>query len=270
MSETIKNLEKYKADLKRLVSEGTNLHAKLVLETKRDYAVKYKKSNPDEYKVLLKLIPQFSGQYQHWYSEAYELIRQLLPSRLGDFEEYYKGKGTRKEITYASYTIKDALNGLQVTRGWEKEKVVGADAAISLMEQQVKIVESIQKKFESSLFDIKTLVQADLLDDELAEAGLLLKNGYLRAAGAVAGVALESHLKFVALTHKIMVSKKNPSISDYNDALKDAVLETAEWRRIQLLADLRNKCDHKKTFDPTKEDVDDLINGVSKVIKSVF
>lgn len=270
MTDRVKNIEKYKADLRRLVAQGTNLHAKLVFETIPSQAEAYKKSNPEEYKQIQKLIPQFSGHYQQWYSEAYELIRQLLPSRLSDFEEYYKGKGARKEITYASYTIKDALNGLQVTRGWEREKVVGADAAISPMEQQVKIIESIQKKFESSLFDIKTLVQADLLDDELAEAAVLLRNGYLRAAGAVAGVALESHLKSVAATHKVTISKKNPTIADYNDALKDTVLEMAEWRRIQLLADLRNKCDHKKASEPTKEDVEDLINGVSKVVKTLF
>jgi len=55
-----------------------------------------------------------------------------------------------------------------------------------------------------------------------------------------------------------------------NDALKNAsVLEIAQWRFIQHLGDIRNLCDHHKGADPTKEQVDDLINGVAKIVKTV-
>ena len=42
------------------------------------------------------------------------------------------------------------------------------------------------------------------------------------------------------------------------------------WRKIQLLADIRNDCAHQKTSEPTDEQVDELIAGVNSVIKSVF
>jgi len=42
------------------------------------------------------------------------------------------------------------------------------------------------------------------------------------------------------------------------------------FRFIQRLWDLRNKCDHKKTVEPTKEDIEELINWVDRVIKTVF
>ncbi len=264
------NLDRYKDDLDKLITLGNNLYAKLIFESRPEYAKEFKEKNPKRYTAITTEVDRFSGHYQQWYSEAYDLIRQLMPSRLNDFEEYYKGKGARKDITYANYTIKDALNGLQITRGWEKEKIVGIDAAVSPMEQQLKIVEGVKRRLESSLFDIKTLVHAEQLDDELSEAEALLKNGYRRAAGALAGVALESHLKAVAMQHKIIISKKNPSIADYNDALKESVIDIAEWRRIQYLADLRNKCDHKKTTDPTEEEVADLIAGVKRVTKNVL
>ena len=72
------------------------------------------------------------------------------------------------------------------------------------------------------------------------------------------------------MQHKLTV-KKNPHISDLNQTLKDNnVINTAVWRNIQFLGDIRNLCDHKKTKDPSKEQIGDLIDGVKKIIKTVF
>ena len=69
------------------------------------------------------------------------------------------------------------------------------DAAISRFNQQLSIVKTIRERFRSSLFDIRQLAQADLFDSELEAAKELAKNKFIRAAGAVAGVVLERHLK---------------------------------------------------------------------------
>jgi hypothetical protein len=67
------------------------------------------------------------------------------------------------------------------------------------------------------------------------------------------------------------VSKKNPGISDFNDLLKsEGVIDVPVWRFIQHLADLRNLCDHSRKPDPTEAQVTDLIDGVKRVIKTVF
>jgi len=121
------------------------------------------------------------------------------------------------------------------------------DYAKSLFENQLGIVKAAKRRFESSLFDIKQLVQADLFDSELDAARELNKKGFTRGAGAVAGVVLEGHLSRVCENHKIKVTKKKPTINDYNQLLKDNdVIEMKDWRFIQLLADLRNLCDHDK------------------------
>nr|BFD40615.1 hypothetical protein FFPRI1PSEUD_21140 [Pseudomonas sp. FFPRI_1] len=60
------------------------------------------------------------------------------------------------------------------------------------LQQQIAILESIEKRFESSLFDIKQLVLTDLFDSELDVARELLKNKFSRAAG---GGASESYWK---------------------------------------------------------------------------
>jgi hypothetical protein len=115
------------------------------------------------------------------------------------------------------------------------------------------------------------MVQADLFDSELDAARELHKYRFVRAAGALAGVVLERHLKQICANHSIKVAKKAPTIADLNNALKDAdVIEIPQWRFIQHLADIRNLCDHSKEKEPTVEQVDDLIGGVMKVIKMLF
>lgn len=51
---------------------------------------------------------------------------------------------------------------------------------------------------------------------------------------------------------------------------KQELMELTSWRHIQLLGDYRNKCDHKKTDDPTKDDIESLISGKEKIIKTIF
>ncbi len=136
---------------------------------------------------------------------------------------------------------------------------------------QLSILMSIKSRFESSLFDIKQILQADLFDSELSAAKELVKNGFLRGAGAMTGVVLEKHLEHVCLNHKIVISKKNPTISDLNDLLKNNnVLDTPSWRYIQRLGDLRNLCDHNKKREPTSEELNELIDGADKILKTIF
>ncbi len=120
------------------------------------------------------------------------------------------------------------------------------------------------------MFDIRQLVQADLFDSELDAAEELAKHKFTRAAGALAGVVLERHLGQVCENHKLKISKKNPTIGDLNDALKNEVIDVPEWRSIQHLADIRNLCDHGRATEPTMEQVNELIQGVKKITKTLF
>ncbi|MFC6759589.1 hypothetical protein ACFQFQ_08995 [Sulfitobacter porphyrae] len=53
--------------------------------------------------------------------------------------------------------------------------------------------------------------------------------------------------------------------------LKDANVTTLpQWRFIQHLADIRNICDHAKGREPTKEEIEDLVAGTEKVLKTIF
>lgn len=234
--------------------------------------IKDAKGLPDETEKELKdngiELPIFKNEYQSWYSEALALIRQILPDRESDFIKQYKDE-KRKEVDFLTYGISDYLLGLVTRYGGE----VKADqsAAVPKMQNQTAMLDAAVKRFESSLFDLQEVVQADLFDSELDAADELVKKGFVRAAGVIAGVVLERHLRHVCAMHGEKSRKKNPSIADYNEILKKSqIIETSKWRFIQHLADIRNLCGHDKERDPTKEEVQELIKGVSKVIKTTF
>lgn len=268
------NLDRYKNDLQSLITRGDQLFAAIYAECfPREYEKQLKELLGSNARDSVKPLPQFTDTYQIWYSEAKMLVKQLLPDRLEDFADHYERPKSRKSITNESYRIEDYLQGLSVNSGtaFEKTKIVGPEAAIPHVRQQVAILKSVQARFESSLFDIRQLAQADLFDSELAAADELAKNKFARAAGALAGVVLERHLGQVCNNHSIKVAKKAPVISDLNNALKDtSVIDLPQWRFIQHLADIRNLCDHDKQTEPTAEQVNDLVAGVAKVSKTLF
>lgn len=253
------NLDKYKDQLAKLIVLGIKLLQDLLEENTKSKPKK-KQEIPGE---------KFRPNYEKWYSESLEVVRQLLPNRLQDFKDLYK-RDKRKEITYENYTIADYLLSMQVTRGGEPVFDTHA-AAFTKFQQQVLILQSAQERFDSILFDIQQIVQADILDSEIEASRELLKKGFLRAAGAVSGVVLEKHLQQVCVNHSASISKKNPGIGYYNDLLKSSnTIDTINWRFIQRLGDLRNLCDHNKNREPKSEEVEELIDGTEKIIKTLF
>lgn len=268
----ISNLERYKKDLKSLIDEGYRLYTAIQKECfPAEFTATLAALPQTQAESLLKVLPNFTEAYQRWYSEARVLVKQLLLDRLEDFVAHYEPPRNRKEINTSSYRILDYLQGTSVTRGFQNEKIVGPDAAIPQFRQQLAIVKAIESRFESSLFDIRQLVQADLFDSDLEAAEELAKKKFARAAGAMAGVVLERHLAQVCSNHGLKLAKKSPTIADLNDTLKQSnVIAVLDWRFIQHLADLRNLCDHNKASDPTTDQVNELIAGVRKVSKTLF
>jgi hypothetical protein len=270
------NISRYKNDVEKLIAESSKLQLALLVEVHgAEEALQLIKDGSkdavhDTAANHLKNLPSFRVSYESWYSESLALIRQILPDRLVDFREHFEAPKNRKDITYASYRIQDALRGLQVTRAPYDHVIVDSKAAISHFRQQVAILMAAQRRFESSLFEIRQLVQADLFDSEIESARHLLKNNFFRAAGAIAGVVLEKHLLQVCNDHKVKVVKKNPGINDLNQVLKDdGVIDVPQWRHITLLGDIRNICDHNKQKEPTEQQVTDLIDGTDKVLKTI-
>src|SRR5258708_2272553 len=190
-----------------------------------------------------------------------------------EFDQLYKGDGRRKTIDIGTYTIQDWLNGLRApSNRFTKEKLFIDFAVVSSkFNTQLEILKSLERRFDSTLFDVRQLIQADLFDSELEAARELNKKGFRRGAGAISGVILEKHFALVAANHKLSTRKKHPSISDYNDLLKNAgVIDVPTWRQIQYLGDIRNLCDHHKEREPTQQEVEELIKGVERIAQTLF
>ena len=228
----MKNLEQYKDDLNQLIKTGRTLRLAMQLECNPGQVEEVLKriEKEEEVKAGLQNLPSFSEGYQAWYSEAKALVRQLLPDRLDDFSGYYEKPKLRKNITYENYRISDYLLDLNQLN-YMGEEIAGPTSAIPRFRQQLEIVKAIRKRFESSLFDIRTIVQADLFDSELEAAKALVQHGFLRAGGALAGVVMERHLAQVCENHAVKFRKKKLTIADFNEALKKAnAIDLPQWR----------------------------------------
>ncbi len=241
------NFEKMKTEINALVQEGEKLCGSLFKYNEDDDAYSY-----------------FLAGYEEWYTQAKNVVKVLSKERYDDFINLYSDK-KRKEISVVNYTISDALRGIS-----NAGKTFAPTTAYMCLIRQCQILKACLKSFDSSIWDIQNVLQSDIFDTEIDAANHLLQRGFLRAAGAICGVVLEKHLKLVCANREIKINKKTPSISDYNDSLKDEVYDTVEWRRLQRLGDIRNLCDHSKDREPTKDEVLELISGTERTIKTIF
>jgi len=262
------NLDRYRADLTALITLGEEMLLDLILQSREEKG----ELDATQKAQLKQFKTTFLGEYQRWYTEASAVIKQLIPDRRPEFDHLYKGDSKRKEINGVTYTIQDWTNGIRAHTTYAGTKAFDDYAAVSMrFQNQLSILKASERRFESSLLDMRQLVYADLLDSEIEAAGELLKHGFHRAAGAIAGVVLEKHLGQIAQNHKVTVKKKDPTIGELNDLLRaENVIEIPVWRQIQRLGDLRNLCDHNKGREPTNEEVQELISGVEKATKTLF
>ncbi|MBB5395187.1 hypothetical protein [Mucilaginibacter sp. AK015] len=259
-----------KAQIKRLHTQGVAL-----LNAMRDeqfpaqMETHFTQVLKKDYQEFKKSLPQFKAAYQPWYSEALAVVKVLLPLRYTDFVRLYEKPKNRKEITKDNYVIEDYLNDTVITTGFDKKVVAGPDAAIPAFEQQFQLLCAILQTLDSSLLDIRREIQSTLLDAELEKAALLAKHKHYRAAGAIAGLTLEKHLEQVCARHQLKISRRG--IADLNDALKkQELIDFPAYRHIGLLGELYQLCVTGKKREPEPAEVADLINGVDKVIKTVF
>ena len=212
---------------------------------------------------------QFQYDYQRWYTKALKAVASLAPDRYAEFRGYYEVDPKRKSLGYGTYVIQDFLKGV-APGGYQYEGFDSRAQVLTCFFNQLTILMSIEERVDSVLSNIEGELYAELQDSEVVVARQLAKVS-LRAAGALIGVVIEGHLQKVATAHGVKLAKKNPTIADLNDPLKAAsVIDTPAWRKISFLADLRNICSHKKDVEPTKEQVEELIQGAVWLTKNVF
>jgi hypothetical protein len=259
------NLERFKDDLEKLIALGKAMKCGLIA----DYLPEERKRElgPEKMAEVEQLKVNFEENYQCWYSQSLVLLKQLLPDRLPEFVSLYHGDGKHKKVYRDTFNIQDWLKGLRAFEDKAGNKFFD-DIGIVLvsLKTQIEILKSIESRFESSLFDVAHLTRMEIYNSELSAARGLAERGFLRGAGAIAGVVIEKHLGAVCDSHAVTLRTEHPTIKDLSDQLKkEKVVGTPTWKQIRRLEDLRHLCDERQDREPTKDEVKELIDVTEKL-----
>ncbi|MGG5504256.1 DUF4145 domain-containing protein [Myroides odoratimimus] len=209
-------------------------------------------------------------KYQNWYSLSIKTLNYFGKDRLNEFTGYYEPSPKRAvNFSDKEYTIKDFFSKtdpyvLKVGKNFNREN----SFRLSLI-NQYSILNSISERIDSILNDLESNLILEFHELEVKNSKELLKIN-VRASGVLCGVILENHLKKVCEDNNISFHKKNNTLSDYSELLKsNSIITNTTWKKILFLSDVRNLCSHKKNEEPTKEQVQELIDGTDWVIKNV-
>jgi uncharacterized protein (UPF0332 family) len=113
------------------------------------------------------------------------------------------------------------------------------------------------------LFNLKSLVSAEISEDVLEQAEKLFKSDYKDAACVLAGVALETSLKDLCMRQGI----KPGNLDRMNaDLRKDGKYNVSMQTQITAWYHHRNNAAHGDWGEYTSEDVKDMIKGVRRFI----
>jgi len=264
-------IEEIKKDLQKLYESGQNILNTQIRNSESKPTNKKGRINKNEEKEHFSAL-QLS--YNNWYTVSLRLIKLLIPERYNDFISYYKlEKRKQTYFNVLEYTISDYLinshNTLELINIIDEFDEF--ETFCIKFQNQLAILNSCIENIDTTLFNIENLLQYNLYKSELEAANDLLANGFIRPAGALAGVILENHLKGLCKIHNIIFNKKHVSINDCNEKLKNEnVLDIVEYKKVQHLASIRNLCDHADEREPRKDEVRDLIIDVERIIARVI
>jgi hypothetical protein len=127
------------------------------------------------------------------------------------------------------------------------------------------VVEAAHRDFEAGLlFDVRSLVAAELLGDFMDQAEALLDAGYHVPAASLSGAVLEDAMRKLCEKNNINYPT-NSGINSLNAELaRNDIYDKLILKRITAIADIRNNADHGNFEKFTKEDVTDMVKWVGR------
>lgn len=113
------------------------------------------------------------------------------------------------------------------------------------------------------LQSIRSLVQADVFENELDQSRELLSSGYHAASAVVAGVVLETTLRSICAKYNIPIGKLEKMNADLTKA---GHYNSPVQKKITALYAIRNSAAHGNSNAFTKEDVSLMITEVERLV----
>jgi hypothetical protein len=113
------------------------------------------------------------------------------------------------------------------------------------------------------LFDIRTLVAADVFSDFIEMAEHLLESGYKDSAASLTGAVREDGLRNIALRNNIKL-KAREDLGSLNMKCADAALYSRlVQKKVSLWTGIRNHADHGEFGQYSAGDVREMLSGVT-------
>lgn len=191
--------------------------------------------------------------YESWYVQARELVTEYRPEMEEDFK---KGFEDFKSILFLkvnpeAYDSSDAL-----------------DEITNVFASQQSTLNSVPAKIGVQKLKAKHQLSARMVRDEIQRSRELFGDGFIRAGGIVASVALERHL-LTMCEESENIDEYSPlhGISRLSQTLYEGeVINKTDWNDLKALASIRETCAHAE--EPEKEAVRRLINEVEEYIRT--
>ena len=186
---------------------------------------------------------------------------QEYPGDYPDDESFFQFRTEAMNLVRRS--CGDRSDHYRAIQGLAADKTYGDNSFI--MPRYLGVVRAAQRDFDSGLlFDIRSLIAAELLGDFLEQAGQLLREGYHVPAASLAGAVLEDSLRKLSTAKGIAVPDVT-KIDVLNAELARAqVYDKLVQKRIIALADIRNNADHGHFDKFKKEDVEDFVKWLQR------
>ncbi len=254
-----------------LIAQGRAIYMAGIVQHKKDFFIGYNEEIQEQAKNAVKSIKNYRGAYHAWYNDACNLVSIFIPKRLEEFEKLYTGNKAIKnegDLNPLTAGIFHHIRGSFAKTDDELEEFF--QAFMSNFIVQVQILEAIEKNIDNDFFRLETDIRRGVYESEIDIAEDLQENGYLRVAGAIAGIVVEVHLKQVVMNRKLLLNRDKPKISDYTNVLKSAGrCDKPLPRLIEGCNKIRNKCVHPDKGEPTDDEISIIIRDAKIILEGV-
>lgn len=181
-------------------------------------------------------------------------------------------KVDRQGLVTRSIVAVHRITGLNSTYSLEIERIIKELPALHRQTSSVMgIVQALRDDLKDGyLQNLQEIVHAEVFSDFIEMAQHLNESGYKDPAAVLAGSALEVHLKKLSVKNgiSIEVAGKPVKADKMNaDLAKANVYTVLDQKSITAFLDLRNKAAHGKYAEYNKDQVGNLISGVTEFMK---
>lgn len=139
------------------------------------------------------------------------------------------------------------------------------DSNSSVLRRLAAVFLAAKEDFEGGFVkSIRSIIQAEVFDDELEQSSELLRTGYITAAAVIAGTVLESTLRGLCVKNGLPTGKLDKMNSDL---AKIGIHNSLLQKKITAIAGIRNSAAHGKIGEFTSTDVESMIADVRSYLE---